>query len=68
MSVLRVSQCCERCLSQIHCNSFRKTRCPQFLDYISHLHKSNAHQEIIYELKNLIGTGSKYSFKRRILP
>ena len=65
MSVLRVSQCCEHCLNHIHCNSFRKTRCPQFLGFISHLHKSNAHQELISELKNLIDTGSKYSCERR---
>ena len=69
MSVLRVSQCCEHCLSQTHCNRHFKVRCHKFLNFISHLHKSNAHQELISELKSLIDTGSKrpkYSFERRI--
>lgn len=67
MSNLEYAQCCEHCLYHLHCNSNVKVRCPQFLSYISHLHKSNAHKELISELKKLICLGSKYSFKRRII-
>ena len=57
--------CCEHCLNKIHCNSREKSRCPQYLNYISHLHTSNAHQELISELKILIAQGSKYSCEGR---
>ena len=65
MSEIIVSQCCEHCLFLLHCNSFKKSRCSRFLSYIRSLHLSNAHQELIAELKNLIDMGSKYSLKRR---
>lgn len=54
MSEIKVSQCCEHCLNPLHCNSFKKSRCPRFLSYIRSLHLSNAHRELISELKNLI--------------
>jgi len=54
MSDFRIAQCCEHCLNHIHCNRHFKVRCYKFLNYISHLHKSNAHQEIISLLKDLL--------------
>ena len=65
MSEIKVAQCCEHCLFLLHCNSFKKSRCPSFLSYIKFLHLSNAHQEIIAELKNLLTKGPKYSCERR---
>ncbi len=65
MSVFTGSPCCEHCLSSLHCNRHLKVRCPKFVNYISLLHKSNAHQEIISELKNLIDPVPKYSCERR---
>ena len=66
MSVLIGPQCCEHCLNRLHCNNLRKTRCSIFLGYISHLHKSNAHQELISVLKDLICPVSTYSCERRV--
>ena len=65
MSDIKVLHCCERCLYPLHCNGLRKTKCSRFLSYIRSLHLSNAHQELIAELKNLLPKGSSYSCKRR---
>ena len=50
----KISQDCEHCFYSLHCNALKKTNCPRFLSYISFLHLSNAHQELISELKDLI--------------
>ena len=60
MSDIKGLHCCERCLYSLHCNGLRKTKCPRFLSHIRFLHLSNAHRELITELKNLICSPSPH--------